>query len=310
LIRKFVAVRRYLNLLIAALLIAPVFLCAQTEKTISQSAQPAKSSHSSKKHNKQKPSRRKKHVLSATEKARLRHIKRAFVASTDLKPMAQQLLENRSPQAYAGVEEYAHRHRKDDAAPLAWLVLGYAHYLDKDFVKARDSWKKAESLEPVLGDYLEWLRASAWQGENNSAEVLKTLDGFEQRHPDSIHLHDVVLLYGNALVSMGKSGEAVTFFEKHRTPVTPDLEYALASAYQAEGMKDKAAETLRKIYFEMPTSDQATLAAVTLQSRGEAPPSGSFEQRYTRAELLMKARRYADAVTELSSLTEQAPPER
>jgi len=290
--KEFVAVRKLLSLICLAALLSPAALFAQTS------------------HKKKQTSRGKKHVITAKERARLRHIKRAFVASADLKPMAQQLLENRSPQAYAGVEEYAHRHRKDDAAPLAWLVLGYAHYLDKDFVKARDSWKKAESLEPVLGDYLEWLRASAWQGENNSAEVLKTLDGFEQRHPDSIHLHDVVLLYGNALVATGKSGEAVTFFEKHRAPVTPDLEYALASAYQAEGMKDKAAETLRKIYFEMPTSDQAPLAAVTLQSRGEAPPSGSFEQRYTRAELLMKARRYADAVTEFSSLTEQAPPER
>jgi soluble lytic murein transglycosylase len=261
-------------------------------------------------HKRAQTSRSKKHVISAREKARLRHMKRAFVASADLKPMAQQLLENRSPQAYAGVEEYAHRHRKDDAAPLAWLVLGYAHYLDKDYVKARESWKKAEPLESVLGDYLEWLRASAWQGENNPAEILKTLDDFEQRYPDSVHLHDVVLLYGNALVATGKSGEAVTFFEKHRTPMSADVEYALAGAYQAEGMKDKWAETLRKIYFEMPTSDQASLAAMVLQSRGETPPTGTFEQRYTRAELLIKGRRYPDAVAELSSLTEQAPPER
>ncbi|HST78972.1 MAG TPA: hypothetical protein VLN58_10830, partial [Verrucomicrobiae bacterium] len=88
-------------------------------------------------HKKKQTSHSKKHVMTAKERARLRHMKRAFVASADLKPMAQQLLENRSPQAYAGVEEYAHRHRKDDAAPLASLVLGYAHYLDKDYVKAR-----------------------------------------------------------------------------------------------------------------------------------------------------------------------------
>ena len=32
---------------------------------------------------------------------------RAFKASADLRPMAQQLLENRTPQAYAGVEAFA-----------------------------------------------------------------------------------------------------------------------------------------------------------------------------------------------------------
>ena len=247
---------------------------------------------------------------SAQNAARLRHIKRAFVASADLKPMAQQLLENRSPQAYAGVEEYAHRHRKDDAGPLAWLVLGYAHYLDKDYGKARDAWVHSEPLEPVLGDYLEWLRASAWQGEANDAEVLKSLDKYEEKYPDSIHLHDVVLLYGNALVATGKPEQGIAWFEKHRSPATPDIEFALANAYQAEGMKEKSSETLRRIYFEMPVSEQAALAAVALQSRGESRPAGSFDQRYTRADLLMKSRRYADAVNEWSLLAEQAPPDR
>ena len=91
----------------------------------------------------------------AQAKRKLGHIKRAFVASADLRPMAQQLLENRTPQAYQGVEAYARKHAKDDAGPLAWIVVGYAHYLDKDFVSARSAWVRAKSLEPLLGDYLE-----------------------------------------------------------------------------------------------------------------------------------------------------------
>jgi soluble lytic murein transglycosylase len=294
LIREFVAVRRFTVLLCTlALLFAPGVLFGQT------SQKKARSTHSSKSSKK-----------SARNATKLRHIKRAFVASADLKPMAQQLLENRTPPAYAGVEAYARRHRNDDAAPLAWLVLGYAHYLDKDYAKARESWTHAASLQPVLGDYLDWLRASAWQGEGNSAEALKVLDGFEQKYPDSIHLHDAVLLHANALVASNKPEQAIAYLEKHRTPASPDTEFALAEAYQAEGMKEKAAETLRRIYFEMPVSEQAALAAITLQSRGEAPPSGTFEQRYTRAELLMKAHRFSDAVTDWSSLAEQAPPDK
>lgn len=288
------AVRRFIVLLCTvALLFAPAALLGQT------SPKKAASTHTNK--------RAKKTAHDATK---LRHIKRAFVASADLKPMAQQLLENRSPQAYAGVEAYAHRHRKDDAAPLAWLVLGYAHYLDKDYAKARESWTHAEALQPVLGDYLDWLRASAWQGEGKSAEALKVLDGFEEKYFDSIHLHDVVLLHENALVASGKPEQAVAYLEKHRAPVSADIEFALAEAFQAAGMKDKAAETLRRIYFEMPVSEQAALAALTLQSGGEMRPSGTFEQRYTRAELLMKARRFSDAVNDWSSLAEQAPPDK
>src|SRR5262249_31385640 len=113
----------------------------------------------------------------AAQKARkLGHIKRAFVASADLRPMAQPLLENRTPQAYEGVEAYARRHARDDAGPLAWLVIGYAHYLDRDYVSARSSWERSQTLEPLLGDYLTYLQAAAYQGENNPAAVLRTLE--------------------------------------------------------------------------------------------------------------------------------------
>ena len=134
-----------------------------------------------------------KKPLQSTSK--LHHIKRAFVASSDLKPMAQQLLANRTPQAYKGVEDYAQSHSKDDAGPLAWLVVGYAHYLDKDYAGARESWERAEPLSPVLGDYLAWLRAASWQAEGNQEEVLKVLEGFDQKYPDSLNQRPVTLLY-------------------------------------------------------------------------------------------------------------------
>jgi len=255
-------------------------------------------------------SSKKTHKTSPQTASKLRHIHRVFVASADLKPMAQQLLESRTPQAYAGVQEYAHRHRKDDAAPLAWFVLGYAHYLDKDYAKARDAWSHSEPLSPVLGDYLDYLRAWAFQGEGDRENVIKVLRGFDEKYPDSLNLHDAGLLFANALVGDGKPEQAIAYLEKHRSPASADTELALAGAYQAEGMKQKSAEILRHIYFEMPASDQASVAAGMLAAQGEPQPQGAFDERHTRVELLLKARRYQDAANELSSLIEQAPPER
>ncbi|MFI5103985.1 MAG: hypothetical protein ACHP79_03580, partial [Terriglobales bacterium] len=118
---------------------------------------------------------------SSTGSAKLRHATRAFVASADLKPMAQQLLENRTSPGYAAIEEYAAAHSKDDAGALAWLVMGYARFLDKEYASAREAWAHSAPLQPVLGVYLDFLRASAFQGEQNSAEVIKVLEGFEQK---------------------------------------------------------------------------------------------------------------------------------
>ena len=71
--------------------------------------------------------------------------------------MAQQLLQDRTPAAYAGVEAYARRHGKEDAGALAWLVLGYAHILDKDYAKAVDPLILAKPLAGDLGDYVRLL---------------------------------------------------------------------------------------------------------------------------------------------------------
>jgi soluble lytic murein transglycosylase len=252
----------------------------------------------------------KKSTQSPQTARKLGHIKRAFVASADLRPMAQQLLENRTPQAYAGVEAYARKHAKDDAGPLAWLVVGYAHYLDRDFVSARASWQRSQSLEPVLGDYLAYLKAAAYQGENNPAEVLKTLDGFEQKYPDSLQAHDVALLYAGALLATHEPQKAAAYLEKRRQPVKSDIEITLGRAYAAAGNKEQSAQIFRRIYFEMPTSAEADTAALELRNMGEAQPAGTFDQRHARVGLLTKARRYQDAVNELSPLVEQAPPDK
>jgi soluble lytic murein transglycosylase len=262
---------------------------------------------------KQTPSTKKK-AASAAQSAqttrKLGHIKRAFVASADLRPMAQQLLENRTPQAYEGVEAYARKHAKDDAGPLAWLVIGYAHNLDKDYVSARSAWDRAKPLEPVLGDYLDYLYAVAYQGESNSAAVLKTLEDFEQKYPDSLESHDVTMLYANALLATNAPQAAAAFLEKHRQPLRADVEITLARANLAAGDKPKAQDIFRRIYFEMPTSVEAEASAIELRTLGEAQPVGSFDQHHTRAALLTKARRYQDALNELSPLVEQAPPEK
>jgi soluble lytic murein transglycosylase len=244
--------------------------------------------------------------------SKLGHIHRAFVASADLKPMARQLLEDRTPQAYAGVEAYARKHAATnaDAAALAWLVLGYARYLDRNFAQARASWQHTAALEPVLGDYLAWLRASAYQGEGNSAAVVAALEGFEQKYPDSLNLHDVQLLYAGALAANAEPQRAAAYLEKHRTPYHPDTELALARAYRSADQGDKAAEILRRLYFDMPLSYEADAAALDLRAQGETRPAGTFEQRHARAEMLLKGKRYSEAVSELSPLVEQAPTEK
>src|SRR5258708_33070590 len=57
----------------------------------------------------------------------------------------------------------------------------------------------------------------------------------------------------------------------------------------------------------MPMLTEADAAAAELRSLGEAQPVGTFAQRRLRAGLLLKGKRYQQAVTEYSPLVEHAP---
>jgi soluble lytic murein transglycosylase len=244
---------------------------------------------------------------SSAKQLKLRHINKVFVASADLKPMAQQLLQNRTPQAYTGVESYARQHQADEAGPLAWLVLGYAHYLDSDFPKALESWQRAKGIAPVLGDYLAYLNASAYQAQQKNENVIAALADFEQKYPDSLLLHDTGVMYARALTANGAPQKAAAYIERHRQPGSADLEFALAQAYQSAGEKDKAAEIYHHIYFDLPLSAESETAAFELRAMGEVQPAGSFENRRNRADLLLKGKRYQQAANDFSSLLEHAP---
>jgi soluble lytic murein transglycosylase len=234
-------------------------------------------------------------------------MKQAFVASASLRPMAQQLLQERSPQAYAGVEAYARAHSKEDAGALAWLVVGYAHILDRDYAKATDPLNRAKIHAGDLGDYVAYYLGTSYSQTGHTAEAVANLADFAKAHPDSLLVRDAAISYADALLLEGQSAEAVTLLEQMRTPVRSDLEFVLGRAYAASGQTSKAADTFANIYYTMPASAEADVAYAELKKLPLAPQP-TFVQRSLRADGLMKRRRYADAAEEYRVLVNEANP--
>ncbi len=239
---------------------------------------------------------------------RITRIKRAFVASADLKPMARQLLENRTPPAYAGVEGYARKHPATDAGALAWLAAGYAHVLDHDYAKAVDPLKKAQAHAGELGDYIAYYTATSSGAQGNAEAVVSTLRDFQSKYSDSLLARDAAVIYANALVATGDPKTAVAVLLPHRTTAHSDLELALGRAYAAAGDNEKAAEALRRVYFQMPLSPEASDAKVSLD-RLSGVTQPTFADRKGRADLLLQAHHYADAAHEFRDLLSEASPD-
>ena len=219
--------------------------------------------------------------------------------------MAQQLLQDRTPTAYAGVEAYARRHAKEDAGALAWLAIGYARTLDHDYGRAIDPLNRSKAGASELGDYVAYYLGDAYQKTGHNAEALSTLVDYSQKFPDSLLIRDAHLVYANALFDEGRVSEAVTLLEKDRSPVRSDIELAIGRAYEAAGEKEKAASAFRNVFFNLPNSSEADAAGAAMRKLGI---SGSMIERRTRADLLFKAKHYSDAAHDYHDLADSVSP--
>ena len=242
---------------------------------------------------------------------RVRRIRQAFVASTSLRPMARQLLQDRTPAAYAGVEGYARRHAKEDAGALAWLVVGYARVLDRDYAKAIDPLNRAKVRAGDLGEYVTYYLGMTYMQMGRTAEAIGTLSNFETKYPDSLLVKDAHVVYANALMQDGRAQDAVSLLEQDRRPPRVDVEWNLGRAYEAAGDPTKAAAVFRNIYLTMPLAGEADAAAAELKklAASTSVPAMSTQERRARADLLAKGRRFSDAVTEYRDLLNDVSPE-
>lgn len=239
---------------------------------------------------------------------RFRRMHQAFIASTSLKPMAQQLLQDRTPAAYTGVESFARRHSAEDAGSLAWLAVGYAHYLDHDCAKAIDPLNRAKPHAGDIGDYVAYYLAACYLQTGRMPEALAVLGTFDHTYQTSLLLRDAHVLYAGALLSDNRPKEAVAALENDRQPIRSDLEFTLGRAYAAAGEPAKAVAILRHLAFTLPLSLEAPAAMAESQKLASTPgvPSVSFGERKDRADLLARGKRFPDAADAYRQLLNEA----
>jgi len=241
--------------------------------------------------------------LSARARAKSHKLQQAFVASSQLRPMAQQLAAMRTPAAYAGVTSYARAHT-GEASAAAYIALGHAYLLDHKYPEAVNSFRQANIQGNALDDYADYLEAQADLQSNNLPQAETILSTFVQKHPDSIFVPSIPVLQANLFIQEGDPQAALRILDTHKGEAIAnhaDYQLALAKSYQMAGRATDAAQMFRRVFLGFPLSNEAAVAKTQLAAMG-ATSSLTIEERSRHADALYKAGRYNDAVEEYRAL--------
>jgi soluble lytic murein transglycosylase len=225
----------------------------------------------------------------------------AFLASAQLRPMAQQLASTRAVAAYAGVANYAHVHPGEGAA-ASYLALGHAYMLDHRYADAVTDFRQANASGDALDDYADYLGAQAAVQAGRPGDAFALLDRFAERYPDSIFVATAPVLLANAHMQQGDAQGAIRVLEPLVNTAEgghADFRYALGRAYQMSGDAGRAAPVFRSIYVTQPLVYEAVQAAQQLQAVG-VPLTAA--ERKTHADALFNAKRYSEASAEYSAI--------
>lgn len=222
--------------------------------------------------------------------------------------MAQQLIAQRTPQAYAGVEGYARTH-SGEAAAAAYMTLGQAYFDDHKFDKSIQAFQQANRAGQALDDYADYLGAKAAYAQQQYVVAQQNLDNFATRHPDSILIDRATLLLANVQIGEGDPQSALRQLAKLKSSSlenTSDYLLALGRANQMAGNTAEAQRLYTRLYVEYPASNEALQAVTQLRQMGIAEPF-TFAQNLRHAENLYAGGHYGAAATAYATLLSTAP---
>jgi soluble lytic murein transglycosylase len=210
--------------------------------------------------------------------------------------MAQELNQQRTPAAYAGVLHFAQTHT-GEAAAAAYLALGHAYYIDKQNDLAVHYLQDAAARSSALDDYVAYLGALADEQAGHPQQSLTLLNGFADKYPDSIFVANLPVAVARMQLEAGQPAAALATVNAARAALggRVDFQYLDARVQMANGNQLAAAQQYKSIYKNFPLTTEAKECRDALIALASTGVSLSIADRHEHADALYGAKRYAEA---------------
>ncbi len=202
----------------------------------------------------------------------------------DLPQLSRAYLEQRTPAAETALRQFAASKSGEQAGALAYLVLGYTKYQDKEFAPAVEYLRQAVKVKTRVSDYAEFYLAAALQNNADHPGAIPVLTGFDARNPGSYLIARAAMALGTGLVATGQPRRAAEWISSRLSTLPrPAADALLANAWESSGDKAKAEKAFAEIYYRYPASPEALEA----ETRMAEFPKPTLEMLQARAQGLL-----------------------
>ena len=229
-------------------------------------------------------------------------------APSRLATLSNAFLDSRSQASELHLREFAatqagSQSKDAESGSLAYFVLGFVHWQDKQFPQAASYLRLARVARSPLSDYADYYLASALQNEGDHASALPVLSDFESRHPGSPLITRARYALAVGYVATDAPAAALKILNAHLGSFQrPAADLLMARAYEAAGDSNSALRVYSDVYYGHPSSSEAEDAA---KHKADFPKP-SPELLRARADSLLAAKKYPEAQAAYKALVAAA----
>ena len=210
------------------------------------------------------------------------------------------------------LRDYAQAQKDPEWSGWAYFLAGYQEYEGQRYSEAAPDLAQAAQSGFSLADYAVFYQASALSQSSRQPDAAAVLKDFAVRFPHSHLRLQALTLRANSLLDSPQAQQAIDALSAEpETREQPALALLLGQAWVQAHHPVEAATAFQDVYCRFPISAQAKAAADALHSLraqlGADYPVPNDEIKMARVEVLFKAGRYDDALTDYNVFLRDNP---
>ncbi len=227
----------------------------------------------------------------------------------EFKPLCQRFQEEPASWTRFALLNFCGRHQKDPEFQLGYFLIALRDFQQAQYETAARQFEKIDIDRSPLADYILYYYSSTLSHLGRNGEALEKAQIVLDKFPNSPMWENARNIYWENCLLADRPAKILETIQKYKKGgESSSLLYFQARGLEQSGQPDQAMPLFQKVFYLFPLTDEAPKAAERLKILIPAlsiPPPPPLSLFLARAEQLLSANRYTEALAYLQNLQKQ-----